>query len=278
MSTFEILCVTMNQTDFSKIGEMNICSNVVFANQADDTRFEEIKHEDYYAKMITTNTRGVGKNRNLALMYATADICLFADDDIVYYDGLEEKIVSEFEKHPDADIIIFNLDTDSDRKQIKYTKTKKCSRFVRMPWGSVRIAAKTSSIKKANVWFTTLFGGGCVFSSGEDSTWLKDVNRKGLTFYVSDKSIGKIYFDESSWFEGFNEKFFYSKGAFLKSMYPKTAYLWILYLVFRYRKNEGITNKDRWNWACYGIKGYKEMLGFDDYCTKYKKIIYGVIK
>lgn len=33
MSKFELLCVTMHQKDFSKIQEMNIHSDVVFANQ-----------------------------------------------------------------------------------------------------------------------------------------------------------------------------------------------------------------------------------------------------
>ena len=42
MLSFEILCVTMYQKDFSKIGEMNIHSNVVFANQCDRTSYEEI--------------------------------------------------------------------------------------------------------------------------------------------------------------------------------------------------------------------------------------------
>lgn len=33
MSKFELLCVTMHQKDFSKLQEMNIRSDVVFANQ-----------------------------------------------------------------------------------------------------------------------------------------------------------------------------------------------------------------------------------------------------
>ena len=41
MSKFEILCVTMHQRDFSKIQEMNIHSDVVFANQAETTKIEE---------------------------------------------------------------------------------------------------------------------------------------------------------------------------------------------------------------------------------------------
>ena len=80
MSHFEILCVTMHQKDFSKIEQMNINSDVVFANQADTTSMDELEFNGHRARMITTDTRGVGVNRNLALTYAQGDICLFADD------------------------------------------------------------------------------------------------------------------------------------------------------------------------------------------------------
>ena len=45
MSEFQILCVTMHQNDFSKIKEMNVHSDIVYANQCDHTSFEEIKFE-----------------------------------------------------------------------------------------------------------------------------------------------------------------------------------------------------------------------------------------
>ena len=75
MSKFEILCVTMHQKDFSKIQQMNIHSDVFFANQADRTAFEELEFEGYKARMLTTNTRGVGANRNLTLMYTRDLFC-----------------------------------------------------------------------------------------------------------------------------------------------------------------------------------------------------------
>ena len=52
MSRFEVLCVTMHQKDFSKIEQMNIHSDVVFANQADDTRYDEYEFKGKKAKMI----------------------------------------------------------------------------------------------------------------------------------------------------------------------------------------------------------------------------------
>lgn len=265
MGRFEILCVTMHQKDFSKIEQMNIRSDVVFANQADKTSFDELEFDGHCARMITTDTRGVGINRNLALSYAKGEICLFADDDVVYDDDMEQRVLAEFDAHPDADIIIFHLDTDSERKQIKYSQTKKCGRLFRAPWGAVRVAFRLSSIKKANIWFTTLFGGGCVFPSGEDSIWLADIRKKGLNFYVSKETIGKIYFEGSTWFTGYDEKLFYSKGAYCAQMYPKFAKVGALYYLFRYRTRKPLSLKQKYQWMKNGIDGYRKTLSFEKY-------------
>lgn len=268
MSKFEILCVTMHQNDFSKIIQMNIHSDVVFANQCNHTSYEEISFEDHKAKMISTQTKGVGLNRNLALMYATADICLFADDDVVYYDNYAEVILREFESHPKADIFIFHFDTDSERKQIKYKKTKKRGRFSRLSWGAVRIAFRLSSVRKANVWFTTLFGGGCIFPSGEDSMWLYDARKKGLKIYVSKETIGKVSFEMSTWFDGYNEQFFYGKGASCAACHPKSFFIFSRYYAFRYLKKGNLSYKIKMKWINNGKQGYKKMLSFKEYCSR----------
>ena len=259
MSKFEILCVTMHQKDFSKLEQMNIRSDVVFANQCDRTDFEEVEFEGHKARMISTATRGVGINRNLALIYAQGEIVLFADDDVRYNDDVEEVVLREFDSHPDADVFIFHLDTDSDRKLVKYGKTRKCGRFERMPWGGVRIAVRLSALRKANVWFTTLFGGGCMFPSGEDSMWLLEAKRKGLKFYVSKETIGIVSFDGSSWFDGFNQKFFFGKGACCAAMHKRTFRIWMLYYLWRYRKAGKMSRSEKKKWMLNGRMGYKEM-------------------
>lgn len=266
MESFEILCVTMGQNDFSKIEEMNIKSDVVFANQGDHTSYEEIEFDGYKAKMISTQTRGVGINRNLAFMYASAEICLMADDDVVYYDNYKECVMREFKKHPDADVFIFHFDTDSERKQIKYKKTQKCGYFARQPWGGFRIAFRLSSIKKANINFTTLFGGGCVFPSGEDSMWLLEAKRKGLTFYVSKETIGRVSFDQSTWFTGYDEKFFYGKGAWCYAMHSNFFKLWRLYYLWRYHQAGSLAFKEKFKWMEYGKRGYELMLDYNSFC------------
>ena len=255
---FEILCVTMHQTDFSKIQEMNIHSNVVFANQCDYTAYDEMTYEGNTAKMISTQTRGVGVNRNLALCYASADICLLADDDVTYVDDMENIVTGEFEQHPDADIIVFHFETnDRTRQQKKYGSTRKHRRLERMPWGTFRIAFRLNSVRMANVWFSTLFGGGAVFASGEDSMFLSDLKRKGLTFYVSKETIGTVSFEESTWFGGYDEKYYLSKGAYYQAVHPKSILLWKLYFLARTREYGVLSLREKWNWMGKGQKGYK---------------------
>lgn len=272
MSKFEVLCVTMHQNDFSKIKEMNIRSNAVFANQCDRTSYEELKFDRHTAKMVSTQTRGVGINRNLALMYASADICLFADDDVVYDEDMETRVVAEFNAHPDADVIVFHLETDSERKQIKYSQTKKCGRFTRMPWGAARIAFRLDAVRKANVWFTTLFGGGSIFPSGEDSMWLAEAKRKGLTFYVSKQTIGKVSFKVSTWFSGYDKKFYFAKGAYYQAAHPKAFWIWTLYFLLRTRKFDSIPYWEKFAWMKHGKKAYIEILSYEAYKQKYMLI------
>lgn len=265
MSKFEILCVTMHQKDFSKIQKMNIHSDVVFANQADTTKFEECHFDGHRARMITTDTRGVGINRNFALVYAQGEICLFADDDVVYKDDMETLVLAEFDAHPNADIIVFHLDSNSNRTVKKCTKTKKCSRFSRMPWGTFRVAFRLKELKKANIWFTTLFGGGCLYPSGEDSMWLIDARRKGLTMYVSDKTIGTVTHETSTWFTGYDEKFYFGKGAFYQAARPCLIYLWMLYFVFRTHGYGELSVADKIKWMRLGSKGYRMNQGYEFY-------------
>ncbi len=265
MNKFEILCVTMHQNDFSKIEQMNIRSDVVFANQADETSYKELDFQGHKARMITTATRGVGKNRNLGLIYASGDICLFADDDVTYRDDLEEIVLREFEACPKADVIIFHLDTDDEkRKQRAYPKTKKHGKFGKMPWGGLRIAFRLASVKKANLWFTTLFGGGCIFPSGEDSMWLTDAKRAGLTFYVSKETIGKVSFEVSTWYTGADEKFYYGKGAFYQAAHAKTKALWMTYFALRTR-NSKLSIKQKIKWMKNGSEGYRHSLSFNEW-------------
>ena len=241
MKKFEVLCVTMNQNDFSKISEMNIDSDVVFANQCDETSFKEYDFGKYHAKMISTQTRGVGLNRNIAISYADAEICLMADDDMVYRAGYAEAILKEFERLPQADVIIFNIGTSTPefgRIPTVVSKSKRLGFFSKCPFGAPRIAFRLDSIKKTNIGFSAFFGGGAIYSSGEDSIWLSQLLNAGVKIYLSDKFIGDVSYSSTTWNEDISLKErLYTRGAMYEAGRKKFKYLFMIYYAFM--KNNG---------------------------------------
>ena len=74
----------------------------------------------------------------------------------------------------------------------------------------------------AGITFSTLFGGGARYGSGEDTIFLKECLDKRLRLYAVPYAIAEIDQDAaSSWFTGYTEKYFYDKGALYASLYPR---------------------------------------------------------
>ena len=256
----QVLVSCMHQQDYSLLEKMNIQTDAIIINQCDINKFEDIKYRNNLVKFISLNERGVGKSRNNALLRADSDICLFADEDVSYVDGYEDIIIKAFKKNPDADIILFNLESTNKQRPIyQITKEKRVRKYNFLKYGTVRIAAKVSSLRKANVHFSLLFGGGTKYGSGEDSQFLKDCISRGLKIYASPKKIGYVSQDSSCWFEGYNEKYFHDKGALYYCISNKYSKLLCLQFLLRKRKKvcENIDIIRAYKLMVSGIKDFK---------------------
>lgn len=237
MSSVQVLVATMHQNDFSKIDKMNIRSDVIFANQAETTAYEKIKYKDFHAEMVTTATRGVGLNRNIALFYATGDLLVLADDDMVYDRDYVEMVQKAFEKHPDADAVIFNIRTVGARSDRRLNrKESKVAFYNALNYGAARIAVRRESLMKSRICFSTYFGGGCRYSAGEDSLFICDMLRHGFKIYTSADVIATVDQSTSTWFQGYTEKYFQDKGAFYKAVFGSFALVMCLQDLIRHRK------------------------------------------
>ena len=83
----QVLVAAMNQDDYSILDKLNIQSDVIVGNQCEHNSIKEFEYKGYKAVFLNFAERGVGLNRNNALMRAAGDICLFADDAVLDTDS-----------------------------------------------------------------------------------------------------------------------------------------------------------------------------------------------
>lgn len=257
MARLQVLVAAMHQKDLSIVDKMNIRCSAVIANQAD--RNEILVEGD--VKMITTATRGVGLNRNIALLAADGDILLFADDDMVYYDDMAQSVAEAFRENPQADVLVFGLDivkngSITERRHLKYRRLRV---FNAMRFGTCRIAIRRSALLRANISFNQNFGGGCPFSAGEDSLFLKACFDRGLKVYAHEYVLGTCAKDASTWFVGYNEKYFYDRGVLMRYLFPCMPHLMALYFAVRFKRTTDIPVGLRIQLMQEGVRGGKHM-------------------
>ena len=63
-----VLVTTMHQNSFEIYSKMNLQTDAVIANQADENSYKETTIEGHSVRFITTDSRGLSRNRNIALV------------------------------------------------------------------------------------------------------------------------------------------------------------------------------------------------------------------
>lgn len=212
----QVLVAAMNQKDHSLLRKMNIQSDVIVGNQCDSNYIEQFEYLGHCAMYLNFAERGVGLNRNNALMRATGDICLFADDDMVYVDGYVDIVEKVFEEYPEADIIAFNLkEIKSTRYVIK--KFEKVGFLNYLRYGTARVAIRLKNVRKNGIYFNQCFGGGTEHCHGEDSIFLTTCLEAGLKMYAVPITIAELTEErKSTWNKGYDEKYLRDQGALFK--------------------------------------------------------------
>lgn len=214
----QVLVATMNQSDFKLLEKMNIKSDAIVGNQCCRNSIEEIVWNNHKVKYLNFSERGVGLNRNNCLMRADADICLFADDDMVYRDDYVEKVLKSFKEHPNADVIIFNLIEKNPTRYV-IRKVEKVGYLNYLRYGTARVAVKLKSIRDNGISFNLCFGGGTEHCHGEDNLFLTDCLKKGLKIYAVPEYIASLSEErESTWNNGFDSKYLRDQGCLYRAI------------------------------------------------------------
>ena len=229
----QTLVAALNENCTTLASRMRLGSDAIVINQCNEDAESEYNYLDYRIRCFHMNVRGVGASRNEALARTDGEYCLFSDNDIVYEDGYADAVVNAFIQHPRADMLLFNVDQAPERK------TYHIGDFGRVRWynygryPSYAIAARTERLKASGVSFSLLFGGGAPYMNGEDSLFLHDCLEKGLRIYHVPVLIGKETPGTSTWFRGYNEKFFFDRGVLYHHLYGNMAYLFGMRFLMR---------------------------------------------
>lgn len=219
--TYQLIVSTMNRQDDSLIETMNIHSDAIIVNQADRFGYHETAVQEHTVKWYHFAERGIGLSRNSGMMRADADIIQFADDDMVFTETYEQDVVAEYEKHPEADVILFsNRCLNKDRMPYQVDTFGRVGRLEAVNFGGARITARRDKLLHHNVTFSLLFGGGAKYAAGEDVTFIQDCIKAGLKVYKSPVIVSTMKQEDSTWFTGYHKKYYVDKGALLAANFP----------------------------------------------------------
>lgn len=215
----QVLIATIDQTNDDLLEEMNIQTDAIIGNQCDRDEIVQQEFRGHTITWLSFRERGVGLNRNNALMRATADICILADDDVRLVDNYEQMVCDAFNSCPEADVLIMNTIEDH---RFQNKKINRINRFNYQRYGAARMVFRRQAVSMAGIYFNQNFGGGTKYGSGEDTLFLKACLDKRLKVYGVPVAIAKISNERpSTWFSGYNESFFQSKGVLFYCLNPR---------------------------------------------------------
>ena len=257
--SLEVLVSTMNQNNYNLLEQMRINSEAVIINQNKSDTKDTLYFKNKKILWINSKSRGLSVSRNKAIQNSTSEICVIADDDLEYVDSYQDIILDCFEKNPEHDIITFQVEGIGKKFKEYHPTARKLNYFTTMKVSSVEIAFRSKSIKDAGVRFNETFGSGTKYLAGEEIIFLYDCLRKGLSIKYIPVKIADLHLGNSSWFSGFNEEYFFAKGAIFTGMSKKHSIL--LIFQFAIRKHNLYSDLISINKAIrYMFKGRREYL------------------
>ncbi|PWM77775.1 MAG: hypothetical protein DBY32_07990 [Phascolarctobacterium sp.] len=236
MSKFAILLSCMHEKDKGIIQHSNIKSDCVIINQCNEESIEKINLiNNRKCLWINSKERGLSKSRNMAIKYCASDICLIADNDEIFVDDIERKIIGAYDELTDADVIIFNLDNKPTKLKNKIYKLKRLEMLSVCSW---QITFKRKSIIRENIKFDEKLGAGTGNGAGEENKFLLDAYDKGMKIYHYPVNIATMIENESTWFTGYDEEYFYKRGVstrYILGIYLSSIYA-VYFLILKYNE------------------------------------------
>lgn len=237
---------------------MGLESDAVIVNQLIGSRVhpgikegeKTVEHKGHTIRIFNRREKGVGLSRNTALDKSDHEIIQFGDDDIEYDKGYAQRIISEFDAHPEADILLFNVRAQRGRETYWNEDFARVSWYNYGRYAAYAICARREKIVEKGIHYSLLFGGGAQYMNGEDSLFLHDCLKAGLSIYRTTVYLGREKSGDSTWFKGYTDKFFYDRGVLYHFLYGRMALIWGFRYLF---KNREKMCKEKGLFRCYAL-------------------------
>ena len=238
--SLEILISTKDRDNLDFLNNIFVNYNahsipILIINQTQNLNFS-CPHSDNI-NLINVNQIGLSKSRNLAIENAKADICLLADDDIVYENNFESIIINAFNLNPSADIITFKMNDFKGNSFKDYPIIKKHNKKSLSFVNSVVIAFRRNSIISNKVFFDENFGLGSTFQTADEYVFLRNALNLNLNIVFHNEVILSHPVD-SSGKDVASDRILFAKGALFYKYYNVLSFLKLihyLYLMFKFK-------------------------------------------
>ncbi|GLI56798.1 hypothetical protein PM10SUCC1_23120 [Propionigenium maris DSM 9537] len=235
----EILISTMNRRNIEELEleTKNIFSDCLIVNQITTNNLKLIKEEltKGNVRLISFRERGLSISRNRALEKAKGDILLLTDDDVYYKKNFEKKIMKEFEKDKNLDILTFKAETSMGEDFKRYSKKSYThNRRSILKVSSIEIAIRKSSVEKFDLKYDELFGLGSLYETGEENIFLQEALKKGCSIKFVPISVA-IHSKETS-NRMLTDRTLFSKGALFFRLFGWFSLIFNLSFILKKRK------------------------------------------
>ena len=229
----DILLSCMHQENTDIITRTGITGSAVVVNQCGREGEQSVPTDRGAVRWIDTTDRGLTRSRNMAIEASGADICMLCDDDEVFSEDYERRILDAYGALPQADVIIFTVGNwknpfGTQTRELKFPQTIKAS--------SVQISFRRESLVRSGVRFDPLLGAGSGNGAEEEMKFLLDCQRADLRIFFVPAEVASLNTRDSTWFQGFDEAFFYNRGATTRYIlgYPMALAYGCYYLLRKY--------------------------------------------
>lgn len=259
--SLQVLVTTMNKNReqiLELCKKLKLETEAVIANQGTAEETYTLDFNGHQVKVISTITRGVSINRNICLNNLTADVGLFMDDDCELIHGYEQRLIKLFAKKNLDAAVINGFISQESQKRVRNRKSKMANFYFDVSFGGgPGLCIRRTAIKHFNLSFDEKVGTPNYIYAGEDSLFIYDLFHKSCIIYRDGEPIYKIIVDmedSSTYFKGFDEQYFATKGAIMKLTHPYSYWLLIFYYDIRYI---AISKKRPWSIHRMISRGWK---------------------